>query len=331
MKSRNNYKWWLYPIISFRIWAKRRRIKKLSKSPPWLFYSIIASLILLPISLWFFLHPNSPWHARNYYLIAFNEIGNLKIDGAVNVNGLARGSVKEFILTDSCVWVKIAVLTKVKIPVDSRMHVANSGLMGNRVIEIMLGDSNVYYENGARFAGIFDMGSTSIGVLVVDILEKAEAIVDVLGNVADTLFSEERIKDYQILGHKAKLFGNKTSRLVSSAERSAVASIDSLIEAKDRIIEIIDSIKPNLDGIIDNLDLLQENFADLKISLEKFKSSAISIAKILESGNNTVSLALDKKQKGDLRHKMSKISNDAELLLEKIKKDGLDLNVTLWK
>jgi len=329
-KDRNDY-WWQYPIVLFRIWAKRRRIKKLSKGIPWAFYSVIASIILLPTSLWFFLHPNSPWHTRNYYYIDFNEIGNLKINDAVNVNGLTRGSVKGFVLTDSCVWAKIAVLAKIKIPVNSKMHVANSGLMGNRVIEIMLGNSNVYYENGASFTGAFDMGSTSMGILVVDVLEEAKGIADVLGNTIDTLFSEERNKDYEILKHKANLFGDKVSRVASSAERSAIASIDSLIEARDRILEIIDEIKPNFDGMVDNLDSLQKNFDNLKISLKKIESSVILIAENLESGDNTISLALDKKQNGDLRLEMLKISKDAEQLLKKITNYGLDLNVTIFK
>jgi len=331
MRVENKDYWWRYPIILFRIWAKRRRIKKLSKSPPWAFYSVVATIILLPISLWFFFHPNSPWHARNYYYIDFSEIGNLKINDAVNVNGLTRGSVKAFELTDSCVQAKIAVLAKIKIPVDSKLHVANSGLMGDRVIEIRLGNSKTYYENGAHFIGSFDMGSTSMGILVVGVLEEAKAIAGVLGDVADTLFSEERMKDYKILEHKAKLLGNKTSRLASSAELSAMASIDSLMDAKNKLVEIIDEIKPDFDGVADGLDLLQENFADLKISLKKIETSVVSIAKSLESGDNTISLALNKNQNGELRREMMKISKDAEQLMKKITKDGLDLNATIWK
>jgi len=330
VENRTDY-WWRYPIILFRIWAKRRRIKKLSKNPPWAFYSVVASIILLPLSLWFFLHPNSPWHTRNYYYIDFNEIGNLKINDAVNVNGLTRGSVKEFVLTDSCVWAKIAVLAKIKIPVNSKLHVANIGLMGDRVIEITLGNSNVYYQNGAHFTGSFDMGSTSMGILVVGVLDEAKAIADVLQNTLDTLFSEERSKDYETLKHKANTLGSKTSRMVSSAERSTTASIDSLVDAKDKIIEILDNMKPNFDGISDNLNLLQANFANLKKSLEKIESSVILIAENLESGDNTVSLALDKNQNGDLRREMLKISKDAEQLMKKITKDGLDLNVTIFK
>jgi len=323
--------WWRYPIILFRIWAKRQRIRKLSKRPPWAFYSVIATIILLPTSLWFFLHPNSPWHARNYYYIDFIEIGNLKVNDAVNVNGLIRGRVKEFVLTDSCVLAKIAVLAKIKIPVNSKLHIANIGLMGDRVIEITLGNSNVYYKDGAHFTGFFDMGSTSMGILVVDVLKEAKGIADVLNGALDTLFSEERTKDYKTLKYKANSLGNKTSRMVSSAERSAVASIDSLIDAKDKIIEIIDDMKPNFDGITDNFDLLQKNFTTLKSSLKKIETSITSIAESLEKGDNTISLALNKNQNGDLRREMAKISKDAEQLMKKITKDGLDLNATIWK
>jgi len=331
MRVEPKYYWWRYPIILFRIWAKRQRIKRLSRKTPWAFYSVVASIILLPTSLWFFLHPNSPWHSRNYYYIDFNEIGNLKINDAVNVNGLIRGRVKEFLLTDSCVLAKIAVLSKIKIPVNSKLHVANIGLMGDRVIEITLGNSNVYYKDGAHFSGSFDMGSTSMGILVLDVLEEAKAIAGVLGDVADTLSSEERMKDYRILEHKAKQLGNRTSRMASSAESSAIASIDSLIDAKERLLEIIDEIKPNFNGMVDNLDLLEENFANLKISLKKIETSISSIAENLGSGDNTISLALDKTQNGKLRREMMEISKDAERLMEKITKNGLDLNVTIWK
>jgi len=330
VENRTDY-WWRYPIILFRIWAKRRRIRKLSKSPPWAFYSVIASIILLPTSLWFFLHPNSPWHTRNYYYIDFYEIGNLKVNDAVNVNGLTRGRVKEFVLTDSCVWAKIAVLAKIKIPVNSKLHVANIGLMGDRVIEITLGNSNVYYKNGAHFSGSFDMGSTSMGILVVGVLDEAKAVADVLGKALDTLLSEERIKDYKTLKHKANSFGDKTSRMVSSAKHSAVASIDSLVEARERVLEIIDDIKPNFDGISGNMNLLQKNFETLKSSMKKIENSVIIIAESLENGDNTISLALDKNRNGDLRREMVKISEDAERLMKKITKDGMDLNVTIFK
>jgi len=300
------------------------------KNYPWLFYTLVLSGILFLFGLWFFLHPNSPWHSRNHYHIAFEEIGNLKVGNSVNVNGLSKGYVKEFELTDSCVWTEIAVFSNIKIPVDSKMHIANAGLMGERIIDIILGDSNIYYQNGERIAGSFDMGSTSIGVLTTQILQEAEDIVEILESTVDTLFSEEKIDEYKKLGRKATLLGNKTSLLVSSAERSAIASIDSLIMAKDMVAKIIDNIKPDLDGVVKNIDELKENFANLEKSLESIKNSAVSIAQKLESGNNTISLALDEKQNGELRLQMKKVSEDAEKLMEKIKKDGLDLNVDIF-
>jgi len=302
-----------------------------SKKIPWLYYSIIFSLLLLLFSSWFFFHPNSPWHSRNHYLVAFEEIGNLKIGNDVNVNGLPKGYVEKFELTDSCVWAKLAVLSKVKIPINSEFRLVNVGLMGERVVDITLGDSKKYYANNSNIKGNFDAGSTTVGELAIDILKEASDIFSVVNDLADTLFSEQKMKDYKRLTEKGKKLGNKVSHFASSSERSAKASIDSLIEAKEKLAEILDKIKPNMDGAIENADLLGENFANLEKSLEAVKNSISSIAEILESGENTISLALDKNQKGDLRREIFKILGDAEGLMEKIKRRGLDLNVTIWK
>jgi phospholipid/cholesterol/gamma-HCH transport system substrate-binding protein len=316
--------------------SKRWRIKKVYKAKkvykksPWQFYSIVLAGILVVFSLWFFLHPNSPWHSRNYYFVSFEEIGNLKVGNAVSANGMKMGRVENLELTDSCVWAEISVLSKAKIPIDSRFHVTNVGLMGERAVLIVFGDSKKYFADNAVIAGLFDMGSTNVGALAIDILKEASGIVDVIANVSDTLFSEQRMKDYKRLKEKGNRFGKGVSRLVSSAELSAAASIDSLIEAKDKLAEIIDNISPNFDGVVDNAEQLQKNFENLGKSLEKVKASVISIAEKLEGDKSTISLALNRKQDGDLRREMIKIAQDAENLMAKINKQGLDLNVDIF-
>jgi phospholipid/cholesterol/gamma-HCH transport system substrate-binding protein len=323
--------WWYYPIVRYRIWAKRRRIGQMSKNVPWLYYSLVLSLLLLIFGLWFLLHPNSPWHSRNHYFIAFREIGNLQIGNAVNVNGLPKGYVEEFELTDAFVWTKVAVLSKVKIPINSKWHLVNVGLMGERVVEVTLGDSKKYFADDTRILGNFDASSTTVGERAVQILKEASDIVDVVSELADTLFSEQKMKGYKRLTEKGTKLGSRVSRVANSTGRSLNASIDSLVEAKDKVSAILDDIKPNLDKVSENIDLLGENFANLEKSLEAVKNSVSSIAEILENGDNTISLALDKNKKGELRNEIHKIFNDAESLMAKIKSRGLDLNVTIWK
>jgi len=304
--------------------------KKTRENSRWLFYSLVILCLAFLFSLWFFLHPNSPWHLRTSYKVAFEEVGNLKRGDLVSVNGLPKGYVKDFELTDSCVWVEIAVLTKVKIPMGSKFRIVNAGLMGERVIDIELGESKNYYKSEMRVIGSFDVGGTTIGNLALDILNEAKNIADILVDVADTLFSEEKTKGYKKLGQKANLLGNRTSRLVSAAEKSVLASVDSLIMAKDKAAGIIDSIKPDLDGVVENAEELQKKLVNLKESLEDIKNGITTIAQKLESGDNTISLALNKEQNGDLRLQMRKISEDAEKLMKKINKDGLDLNVDFF-
>jgi len=307
-----------------------RKVRKISKNSPLLFYTLVIAGIVSIFALWFFLHPNSPGHLRNYYYIAFEEIGDLKVGNAVNINGLPMGYVAGFELTDSHVLTKIAVLSNVEIPLNSRLHVANVGLMGERVVEITLGDSKISYADNSQIKGNFDMGSTTVGTLAIDIIRETNKIVDIFTNLADTLFSEQRMEDYKRLKKKGEKFGSGISHLANSAELSLAASVDSLAEAKDKVAEIMDSIKPDFDGAVENADLLQERIIILGKSLEQFKNNVASIAEKLEGGENTISLALDKNQNGALRHEMTKIQKDAELLMAKIKENGLDLNVDIW-
>jgi phospholipid/cholesterol/gamma-HCH transport system substrate-binding protein len=317
---------------SSKRWRIRKvyKAKKVYKKSPWQFYSIVFAGALSVVAMWFFLHPNSPLHSRNSYFVSFNEIGNLKVGNAVNANGMKMGSVEYLKLTDSCVWAELAVLSEVKIPKDSRFHVTNVGLMGERAVLIVFGKSKDYFANNARIVGLFDMGSTNVGALAIDILKGAGNIIDVIANVSDTLFSEQKIKDYKRIKEKGSKIGKGVSHLVSSAEFSAMASIDSLVEAKDKLTEIIDNISPNFDGTVENAELLQKNFENLGKSLEKVKNSIISIAEKLEGGENTISLALNRKQDGNLRREMIKIAQDAEDLMAKINKQGLDLNVDIF-
>jgi len=305
-------------------------VKEVSKNSTLLFYTLVIAGMFGIFSMWFFLHPNSPWHSRNHYFIAFKEIGDLKVGNAVNINGLQMGYVVGFKLTDSHVLTKIAVLSEVKIPLNSKLHVANVGLMGERAIEITLGNSKNYYPDNSQIAGNFDMGSTSVGTLAIDIVKETGEIINILSNFADTLFSEQRMEDYNRLKTKGEKFGKRISRFANSAERSLLASIDSLIVARDKVAEIMDSISPNLDNASENADLLKERIAILGKSLEEFKKSITSVAEKLDGSENTISLALDKNQHGALRHEMAKIQKDADSLVKKIKKNGLDLNVDIW-
>ena len=302
----------------------------MNKSSSLYFYIIVGICVLSIFCLWFFKHPNSPWHSRNHYWVSFSEIGGLKIRDAVNINGLPNGYVEEFELTDSCVWAKIAVLSKIEIPTDSRIQVINAGLMGERVVNIMIGNSNDYYKDNARIKGVFDLGTTTVGTIAINIIKEANGIANTLADIADTIFSEPKKQHYKRIGTKAKQFGKGTMHILNSAEKSALSSIDSLKFALAHVSGIMEETEETFAQIADNLEMAKHNYKNLSESLEKVKSSVELIAQKLESGDNTASLALSRELHSELRAEMHKISESAEELLQKITRDGLDLNVDFW-
>ncbi|MDR0516152.1 MAG: MlaD family protein [Fibromonadaceae bacterium] len=299
--------------------------KKISSNVPLLFYSIVASGLLFLLGLWFFLHPNSPWHSRNHYLISFKEIGNLKVGDAVNVGGLRKGYVEELDLTDSCVWVRAAVLAEIKIPLDSKARLVNVGLMGKRAVEMELGKSNSYHANKARIAGHFDIGSTSIGILTVQVLDEAMGLVNVLSKIIDSLSSEEKIQSYKRLGKKGGVLGKNISRIASLAENSLENSIDSLIIIKDKTSSIIDNMKTDFDGMAENLDLTIKKLDNLGKSISGLKTSIEATVDKLENGDNTLSTLLNNE-----KHELKKLSEDAAVLMKTINARGLDINADFF-
>jgi len=302
---------------------------KISKSPPLLFYSIVIIGVLSLCGLWFFLHPNSPWHTRNYYNVSFKEVGALKVGNTVTVNGLTYGYVEELDLTDSCVWAKIAVLAQIKIPTDSKLLVTNVGLMGERAVNILIGDSLSYYESGARITGFFDIGGTDIGKLAVDVLDELHKISNKLSYLSDSvLFSEQKKGDYERISKKAKILGNRISHVANSTGDSISVLFDSLNVAKNKITVITDNLKTELDKLSKNADLIKNDFDSLEKNLEKLITDIRSIAEKLESGDNTLALTIDKD--GILRQELNNISDDATKLMEKIRDRGLDLNVDIF-
>ncbi|MDR2581477.1 MAG: MlaD family protein [Fibromonadaceae bacterium] len=276
------------------------------------------------------MHPNSPWHSRDHYHIAFREIGDLRPGDAVNINGLPRGYVVGLELTDSCVWVRAAVLSKVRIPIDSRFNVANAGLMGERVVDILLGDSNDHYPKGTYITGHFDVGGTEMGVLAYELLKETGEVMGMLSEFVDSVTSKEKIAQYKRIGKKANRLGRDLSRMAGSAGNSVDDLIDSLTIAKDSFVEILNNIEADFDKAVNNVDIIKKNFSALEKSLESLKEKIEAIAKELESGSNTISLALSEDRGETLRQEMRKIAKDAEELMAKIRRRGLDLNVDIF-
>jgi HPr kinase/phosphorylase len=64
----------------------------------------ILIFIFFVFSLWFFIHPSSPYYSKTKYVLRFSEIGSLSPGNHVQVNGLVKGKIKKVDITDDYIF-----------------------------------------------------------------------------------------------------------------------------------------------------------------------------------------------------------------------------------
>ncbi len=222
----------------------------------------------------------------------FPMVGGVSSGDAVNVNGVERGEVTKVSLRDRDVIVSMTIDIETKIPEDSKVVLQTQGIMGERIVTIIVGQSEVIMEPGSMIEGVYDPGMSealsSMGKvmedlhwLTADIREialvlRGEEIAKTLRNLADT--SEEitiMIRDLSPdLKSGAASFSSSAARAESMMARN---------EAK------FDSIIVNLDEAAKMMPALAESIGELSAALK-------AVTGKLNSTDNTMGTLLNDKE-----------------------------------
>lgn len=291
------------------------------------FSAIVAIVGMGLFALWFFLHPNSPWHGRNVYIVRFAEIGTLVEGNTVLVNGISRGKVVGSELTDSCVWVKLQVLSEVAIPVDSRFKIVNSGLMGERAVGVSLGSADRMLATGDTVSGGIDLGSTRLGMLAMDCLREIEGLVTTGGAVLDSLTDSTNTARLGRMERKGLRLSSKFTATQKAINDSIAVLSQGLADIKARSKELSAELEPGVHTAADSLAVLQKRLEALREPLRKVGASAEAIMSKLDSKDNDLGLLVSDT---NIRRRLQSISQNAQALMARMEKNGLDLNVDIW-
>lgn len=291
------------------------------------FNVVMGSLALAILGAWFFLHPNSPWHSRNTYVVAFDEVGTLAAGNIVQVNGLAKGKVLSSVLTDSCIWVNLEVLAEVPIATDSKFKIINSGLMGERVVDVQLGGGDKVLASGDSVKGTFDMGSTRLAMMIISCLQEVEGLAHTGKDLIDTVLSPEHQARYTRIARKG-------SDLVDNVKGDAADWIDSvevlstnLQGLQQQASGLLSEIKPGTELTLDSLKILRARVLALEAPLKEIGLRAQAVKTKLEQNDNTAGLVIHNKT---LHSQLGSIAQQTEALMGKIQQSGLDLNVDIF-
>ncbi len=179
------------------------------------------------------------------------------VDTGVNVNlaGIKIGTITDKDLFEGKARVYFNVLTKAKIPVDSKISIRSHGFLGQKYLEIIPGVSKEYFKDGEDFFNVEDSGDLSI--LTADLQDVAEDVKAITGNLREIFGGEE---------------GDEGIREIFTALATISTSLADTLEANQKKM---DNIMSNFESFTTDMAYLsKKNREDLSRAMAAFPGIA---------------------------------------------------------
>ncbi|PWJ64045.1 MULTISPECIES: MlaD family protein [unclassified Fibrobacter] len=292
---------------------------------------VILALVILVFGI-FFLNEKDPRETFNTFYLRFTQVSTLVLDDPVKVNGVKLGKVEKIELSGHRVVVTVRLRTDVKIPTDSEIRVQNIGIMGERQIGMILGDSTTYFAPGDTINGQFDAGIAEALGLAGEVCDSTKVLLEsVKQALGQTITNPEFQERFKTLLVKAEALEDRTMKLLNTTDPQIKKSLDGLNQVTVKVNELIDGVKPPIDNMFANTDKLMGNADKLMGELEgvtkHLDDLLANVQKKINSKDNTAGILLNDRA---LHDDLVKTIHSADSLFRVILKDGLDVNVDIF-
>ncbi len=273
-------------------------------------------------------HPASPHHDRYSFVVRYESVGTLSPGNRVEVRGITKGEIAKVQLTDEAVYVTARVLADTKIPKNSEFRLKTAGLMGERELSVLTGDSKDLVADGDTVHGYYEEGANAIGRNIAFILSELDSIATQIGALKDSVTKGTA-------GKRLDRVLKKADDLVGTSQESVQEWVG---EAKDLLSKAegtLDKAKSSLgnvperaEGTVQKVENLVAHVDTLLTQVRGLKTELETIQAKLFQDDNTMGLILSKK--GDIIKELDRIGADIDGLIADVKKQGLRLNMDIF-
>lgn len=292
---------------------------------------VLLAVVVLVFGV-FFLNEKDPRETFNTFHLRFTQVSTLVLDDPVKINGVKLGKVERIELSGHRVVVTIRLRTDVKIPKDSEIRVQNIGIMGERQIGIILGDSTQYFAPGDTVDGQFDAGIAEALGLAGEVCDSTKVLLEsVKAALNGTISNPEFQNRFKTLLDKAENIEDRLMVLVENTDPQLKKTLAGLNEITGKVNKLVEGVKPPIDSLFANTDKVVGNANNLIGELEgvtkHLDELVVQVQAKTQSKDNTVGLLLNDKA---LHDDLVKTVHSADSLFRIILQDGLDINVDFF-
>jgi len=291
--------------------------------------SIVALVFLVACGVAFYLyHPASPYHERYTFVVRYEAIGTLSPGNRVEVRGISKGQITKVELTEDAVYVTAEVLADTKIARNSEFRLINSGLMGEREMCILTGESADYISAGDTVMGHYDEGTSGVSKNLGEALESLDEITAMLKAAKDSIVDGSVGKRFNRVVRKGENLIGTTKSMVGEWKSETMSILDKLDGNLNSAKELLTKVQERGGKTVDDVDALLKRVDGLLDQVKAIKANLDGVAAKLDQDDNTVGLMLTKN--GELSKKMEKITADVDALVADLKKNGIKLNIDIF-
>ena len=292
---------------------------------------ILAVAAILALVLGFnFLKGKSLFNKTPTIYAIFKQIGSLEKSNQVKINGLAIGTVYNFIPTDkevNGIIVEIHLTRDITIPSNSIAFI-DGALVGASYISIDKGSSNTYLKSGDTISTRLDAGlmsdiKTQMAPTLTRLNETLDSLKLAVGNIA-SIFDPATNNNLQTLiahltitsAHMQELLNSQTGALAQSLNNlnsvtGNLAKNNDAISSSIRNIEVTTSNLANA-PIQQTLAGLEGAIGDLRGTITELKGTVARI----NSPNGSLGLLLNDKK---LYEQLNRTALGLEILLDDVR------------
>ena len=269
------------------------------------FTVFIASLVFIIGLMWF----QGFKLARHTYEIhaIFPMVGGITRGDKVNLNGVEMGSVKRVVLREKDVLVTMDLASSGRIPEDSRIVMQTIGIMGERVVTILLGTSNRFLEPGSIMQGSYDPGVAEALAFLGSIAGELTQLTKDMRRITGTLTQGDNFKN------TVENLSAITERLRTSIEKNAPgfdAGMRSFRRSAETVDQLLTKHSGNLDTMITSFTEASKGMPELVRRMRALTDTLASITGTLQEDDTTLGALLSDRTLMDRLEKAVKDLDD---------------------
>lgn len=295
-------------------------------------YLIVGLVVLLAIVILvfgiFFLNDKDPRETFHTYYLRFHQVSTLAQDDPVKVNGVKLGKVEEIALQGNKVRVRIRLRTDVQVPRNSVFKVQNIGLMGERQIGILLGDSPEFYVPNDTIDGLFDAGIAEAMGLAGEVFDSAKVILQITRGILDSTVATQDFRNrFRNILQKTEDLEDRVATMLDETDPQLKRSLASLNEATRKVNVLLDENREPIHHLVQDAQGLTQDASQLVRSADSITQRLMLLTQQMQSKDNTLGVLLNDRK---LHDDLSTTVQSADSLFRTILKDGLDVNIDFF-